>query len=86
MLDEEIISGPQEESDHLNIEGGFVWLVIRTDENNKWHVQGVGTNEGMAVSMCVDETYFIGPVPVNSPLPEQVIQWIGSYFPHKKHQ
>lgn len=68
----------------LRVETGFVWIVLRTDENEQWHIQGVGTTEQWAVSMCVDETYFIGPLPLNSPFPEKQMEWVGSYFPLKQ--
>ena len=85
MLNEELIRGPELDIE-MSIVTGFVWIVIRTDNdrNGEWHIQGVGTSEASAVSMCVNETYFIGPIPVDSPLPESLVQWVGSYFPHKK--
>ena len=69
------------------IENGFIWVVGRrqppTDPIYKadWHIQGVTTNEELALEMCVDENYFIGPLPVNTALPHKTIQWVGLYFP-----
>lgn len=73
----------------MDIKTGFVWLVVRRDKDESgnpdgfWHIQGVASDEKGAVAMCVDETYFIGPLPVDTALPEKRIEWVGSYFPLK---
>lgn len=63
---------------------GFVWVVGRRDTEGpepQWHIQGITGSEELAVQMCSDETYFIGPVPLNVALAHQRIEWVGSYFP-----
>lgn len=62
----------------------MMWIVIRRDEHRvpaDYHIQGLATSEQIAIEMCVDETYFIGPLPVNTSLPHSTIEWIGLYFP-----
>jgi hypothetical protein len=68
----------------MNIEQGFIWIVGRIDphpETAQWHIQGVTESEQLAIQMCADETYFIGPVPLNTALSHNRVEWIGSYFP-----
>jgi len=72
-----------------NLANNWVWVVIRRndvpneDKVCEWHLQGIAADEGIAIEMCLDETYMIGPLPVNSSLPHDRIEWIGSYFPLK---
>ncbi len=75
------------ESAEYILEEGFVWLVGRRDSNvppgekANYHIQGTASNEQMAIEMCLDETYFIGPLPINTALPHEVVEWVGLYFP-----
>lgn len=75
-----------------DIDNGFVWVCGRRDPNpsaegiNDWHLQGIATDEKVAVEMCVDENYFVGPIPVNTALPHRRIEWVGSYFPYKRNK
>lgn len=48
-----------------------------------YHIQGVATTEEIAISMCRDETYLIGPLPVNAALAHARAEWPGLYFPLK---
>lgn len=62
-----------------------VWLVLRREvEGNErlYHIQGIGTDEEIAKAMCLNESYMIGPIPLNLALPEEIIEWKGAYFPH----
>lgn len=75
-------------SSGLNLAHNWVWVVLRRDPTvstmtgtKDWHIQGVAADEELAVNMCQDETYLIGPLPLNSSLPHDKIEWIGSYFP-----
>jgi hypothetical protein len=81
---------PKSNTTHeLNLAEGWVWVVIRIEpvlnQNNvhDWHLQGIGADEELAVAMCADENYLIGPLPINTALPHDRIEWIGSYFPHR---
>jgi hypothetical protein len=81
--------GPKMNTEILDqdLSSGFVWLVGRRvpkpdpDERSDWHIQGVTSREDIAIEMCEDETYFIGPLPLNMALPRQTVQWVGLYFP-----
>ena len=75
-------------SSGLNLANNWVWVVLRRDPvasamtgTKDWHIQGVVADEELAVAMFQDETYLIGPLPFNSALPHDKIEWIGSYFP-----
>ena len=56
-----------------------------------YHIQGLAAgadsreSEQIAISMCRDETYFIGPLPVNLAFPHERCEWPGMYFPLKDH-
>lgn len=50
-----------------------------------YHIQGIATTEELAVAMCVDETYFIGPLPVNYAIPHERTEWPDMYCPLKQH-
>lgn len=67
---------------------GVVWVCIRREKKRAaYHFQGVGvetetaTAEEMAVAMCVDETFFIFPSPVNVALPLGDFDPPGAYYP-----
>lgn len=75
------------------------WIVMRradppeeptSDGLARYHIQGIAvgtdeqTAEEIAVAMCRDETYLIGPMPVNVSLPHNRIEWPGLYFPLKE--
>lgn len=51
---------------------------------DRMHLQGVALSYDIALSMCRDETYFIGPMPANVSLPHSAISWIGLRFPLKR--
>lgn len=78
------------QSAEMNLQHNWVWVCIRIDPVvNKygvhdWHLQGIAADEEIAIGMCVDETYIIGPLPLNSTLPHDKIEWIGSYSPYRK--
>lgn len=70
----------------FNLTTDWVWVCLRRDPTKspvQWHIQGVAANEGLAIEMCADENYLIGPIPINTSLPVDRIEWIGSYFPYK---
>ena len=73
----------------LDVRGKTVaWLCIRREGPNKYHFQGVfvdserDSGETLAAAQCLDDTYYIGPLPVNVALPERVIEWAGCYRPN----
>jgi hypothetical protein len=75
---------PMDKPHELTLATDWVWVVIRRDGDSdpaEWHLQGVASDKEMAEQMCEDESYIIGPVPLNTVLPHSRIEWIGSYFP-----
>lgn len=66
-----------------------VWIVMRRENPHSYHIQGVAVAtedcgaEEIAVGMCRDATYFIGPLSVNVSYPEKAFEWKGCYFPLK---
>lgn len=70
-----------------------IWVVIRRsgpeeidshDGLARYMIQGLATTESIAVAMCRDETYYIGPMPVNYALPHERCEWPGLYCPLMK--
>lgn len=46
-----------------------------------YHIQGIFSDETKAVAACRDETYLVGPLPLNLSLPHDPVIWFGAYFP-----
>lgn len=78
---------PMNSNEELNLASGWIWVVLRRDPvptPADWHMQGFAADESLALEMCTDETYLIGPLPFNTALPHDRIEWAGSYYPHKR--
>lgn len=70
---------------------GVVWIVGRVIDLGEHfppevHLQGASAIESNAVAMCLDETYFVGPVPVDVLLPQRPTPWAGLYYPLKTNK
>ena len=69
---------------------GVVFVVCRLIEveggPDQIHLQGIATERSAAVAMCRDETYFIGPFPINVLLPHSAVEWIGLEFPLRSRE
>ena len=71
---------------------GVVFVVgrvfVERDEFNqdreRVEIQAIATSRRLAIMMCRDATYFIGPFPLNVLLPHKRIEWIGLEFPLQK--
>lgn len=50
----------------------------------RYHIQGIAVTQEIAVSMCRDTTYLIGPLPVNVLLQHDRTEWPGLHFPLKE--
>lgn len=60
----------------------IVWVVGHWIEGNQdWEVIGVSSSEDIAVSWCLDDRYFIGPIPIDTPTHEEGARWEGCYYP-----
>lgn len=46
-----------------------------------WDLQGVFDTEDAAAAACQDGNDFIGPVPLNKPLPQTATDWPGCRYP-----
>jgi hypothetical protein len=53
----------------------------QTCKRSRYYLQGVFTEEVLAVEACSDASYFVGPLPINSALPHEMVEWRGLYFP-----
>ena len=51
------------------------------DGTPAWDLQGVFDTEAAADAACVDGADFIGPVPLNKPLPQDATSWPGCRYP-----
>lgn len=48
---------------------------------SRYYLQGIFTDEALAVEAAIDESYFVGPLPINGALPHDAVEWRGLYFP-----
>ncbi|GEA17513.1 hypothetical protein [Moorella sp. E306M] len=55
--------------------------VAELEEGIVWELQGIFTTKEAAVAACKNERYFIGPVELNKPLPEETTSWVGCEYP-----
>lgn len=51
------------------------------DGTPAWDLQGVFDTEDAATAACQDGNDFIGPVPLNKPLPQAATDWPGCRYP-----
>ena len=47
-----------------------------------WDILGVFTNESKAIAACHDENCFVGPLNLDEPLPPEIGEWPGCYYPY----
>lgn len=65
-----------------------VWVCLRRESATRYHLQGIfadtdsSKGEDIAAACCLDETYYIAPMPLNVALPEAVVEWKGAYCPN----
>lgn len=86
---QQLDKGPamEDNAEDYNLKTNWIWIVFRRDANvspPQWHLQGVGSNETSALQMCLDENYMLGPVPIDTSLSNDRIEWAGAYFPHAR--
>jgi hypothetical protein len=48
-----------------------------------WYIQGIFDTEKKAIAACIDKTYFIGSLKINTCFPRNLVQWEGCYYPIK---
>lgn len=60
----------------------FVWVVGQHKLiDGVWEFIGVFSTEEKAVAACRDYTYFVGPARIDEQLPDETVEWTGSYYP-----
>lgn len=86
-----ISNGPTMADMEKSIKTGWIWICMRRDpvprkdgKGHDWHIQGVTSYENLAIDMCLDEYHFVGPLPIDVSLPNDFMEWPGSYFPYTK--
>jgi hypothetical protein len=52
-----------------------------THEHGRYLIQGLFSEQTLAEQNALDETYFIGPLPLNVGLPHDPMEWHGLYWP-----
>lgn len=73
----------------MNLQGEVLWLVGRDAGPlgglmGGWEVQGLFASEEFAAGLCVDDTWFIGPVVVGVVVPVTTMEWVGCYRPRER--
>lgn len=63
-----------------------LWIVGRfrgadANGNPAWDLQGVFDSEEKAEAVCKGHEWFVGPVRMNEPLPEDATPWPGCRYP-----
>lgn len=65
----------------------IVWVVGKTirqtDDGGVWELQGVFSSEEIAEEIAYTGGYWLGPVPMNKPLPNKTTSWPGQRWPRK---
>lgn len=64
-----------------------LWIIGKVNKLNhkQWEFQGVFDDEPVAAALCVDETWFVGPVYLNERAPLETTVWPGAYYPRAKN-
>ena len=59
----------------------IVWVAGQCVAGPAWELLGVFSAETSAVSVCATQDDFVGPVPLDTVLPVESVDWPGSYYP-----
>jgi hypothetical protein len=54
---------------------------IECDCGKAWEIAGVFDREEKAVEACISDNYFVGPIAMNEPFPDESVKWPGAYYP-----
>ncbi len=49
--------------------------------NIVWEIQGIFTTKEEAAAACKNERYFVGPVELSKPYPQETAPWEGCEYP-----
>lgn len=60
-----------------------LWVVGKvTDYDAKaWEMIGVFDDQELALHACRTPLYFLGPIELNTALPDETLEWKGAYYP-----
>ncbi len=58
-----------------------LWVVGISISENDWTIQGVFDSEEKAVSLCVNEDQFVGPMTLNEDYGLEDVGWPDAYYP-----
>lgn len=58
-----------------------LYIIGRMSIKGYWEIVGVFDDEIEAVSHCLSEDYFVGPITLNEVAPEETTTWPGAYRP-----
>lgn len=58
-----------------------LWVVGKLVPGEMWEFVGLFDEEAAAVGACRSEAYFVAPVDLNVPAPEDQRVWPGAYYP-----
>lgn len=56
-------------------------IIEQNESGIIWDIVGAFSTAKEAEHACYDDHCFIGPLVLNEPLPKEIINWPGSYFP-----
>jgi|GEM_PF-1507829 len=56
-------------------------VIDKCDAGVVWDILGVFSEKNKAELICYDSNCFVGPLEINKPLPKEIIDWPGCYFP-----
>ena len=59
----------------------IVWVAGQHHGGPAWELLGVFSAEQAAVAACTTQDDFVGPVPLDTVLPVESVDWPGSYYP-----
>lgn len=60
-----------------------IWIVGKALDSgtSSWAFQGAFDSKNLAENYCIDDKYFIGPCILNDPMPAELVEWRGAYYP-----
>jgi len=62
-----------------------LWVCGKYKGENKigvmWDLQGIFSTKELAIKACRNDLYFIGPVILDEALPDETVDWPGSFYP-----
>lgn len=56
-------------------------FVVGKETGGSWEIMGVFSSKEKAESICLDSSYFVGPMKLDEPAPVETTDWPGLYTP-----